>query len=115
MPKFISDDEIRNMLGYHPPRTEDVRMAHEVIREKFIELGVFLNALLPEGPDKTITIKHKLRETMMMANATIAVAGKVYGQTSDVICHWCNDEGIPDPKRHPGGQVEHVEPGPGED
>jgi hypothetical protein len=77
VPKFFDDEVVASWFGYHPPSSPQIAQAHEHVRYLFGELGVKLNNLLPEGPDKTTTLR-ALREAMYQANASIAVAQAVY-------------------------------------
>lgn len=77
MPKFYSDAEVGSWFAHHPPTTDDVVTAHQVIRDGFRTLALKLNNLLPEGPDKSRTLQD-LREVMYLANACVAVAQDVF-------------------------------------
>jgi hypothetical protein len=58
---------------YHPPTTEAEREAHQEVRNQLLELAQDLEALLPDGREKALTIT-KLEEAMFWANAAIARA-----------------------------------------
>lgn len=77
MPKFFDDEVVASWFSFHPPSSPQIAQAHEQIRHLFGELGIKLNNLLPEGPDKTTTLR-ALRGVMYQANAAVSVAQAIY-------------------------------------
>jgi hypothetical protein len=63
-------EEIENRFAYHAPTPTKVQ-AHEAVRAECKELAYALNALLPEGRDKSLAFT-KLEEVMYAANAALA-------------------------------------------
>lgn len=76
MPKFISDEQLDNWFGYHPPSGPEIVGAHEQVRNAYGSLAKRMNNLLPEGPDKTVALR-AIRDAAMQANAAIACAQKL--------------------------------------
>lgn len=62
--------ELNNRFVYHPP-TPEKKTKHEDIRVRCEELAHAINALLPEGREKSLAIT-KLEEVMFWSNAGIA-------------------------------------------
>ena len=63
--------ELKHRFDYHPPSTDEVRVAHESIRNACYNLAQFMNELLPEGREKSLVFTH-LEECMYWANASVA-------------------------------------------
>jgi hypothetical protein len=68
--------QIENLFTYHAP-TEEQKGAYSIIREKAMEFANIIHDNCPESPDRTAAIRH-LRETVMIANASIATGGGFY-------------------------------------
>jgi hypothetical protein len=64
-------DDIENRFTYHPPSTPERVEAHEHCRQVHTTLARVLNAMLPEGREKSLAIT-KLEESMFWSNAAIA-------------------------------------------
>lgn len=77
MTKFFSDETVASWFEYHVASSENVRMGHRFVRDKFRALAVELNNVLPEGPDKSVALR-SLRAAMYDANAAIAVAQRLF-------------------------------------
>ena len=75
MPRFVSDDEIRNLTAYHPPKDVRTVEAHETVRRMVRHMALELNGMLAESPHKIHLIRQILPELMMRANQIIAVHG----------------------------------------
>ena len=71
---MIASDELAQRFAYHPPRDADTVTAHERVREWTGQLAAGLNAVLPDGREKSLAIT-SLEETMMWANAAISRNG----------------------------------------
>ena len=71
MSRYIENAELDNWFGYHPPSSPAIADGHDFVRRESRELAVMLNALLPEGAEKTLALR-KIREAAMWANAAIA-------------------------------------------
>jgi len=67
--------DIEDVFTYHPP-SEEQRQKYEVIRAKAKELAQVLVDELPECADKSAALR-KLRESVMTANAAVALKGSV--------------------------------------
>lgn len=70
-PRYVTNDDLDNWFGYHPPSAPAIAEAHEFVRREALELATMFNALLPEGAEKTLALR-KIREASMWANAAIA-------------------------------------------
>jgi hypothetical protein len=67
--------DIDNIFSYHRP-TEEQLPKYEAIRAKAKELAHVIVENTPAGADQTAAIR-KLRESVMTANAGIALDGKL--------------------------------------
>lgn len=63
--------EEANRFAYHPPVNDTVKLAHESVRAKCLELAQFLTTVVPAGRHRSLTIT-AMQEAMMWANAGIA-------------------------------------------
>jgi hypothetical protein len=64
--------DLDNRFAFHPATIANNRgEAHASVREQCREMATFINALVPEGREKSLAITH-LEEVMMWANAAIA-------------------------------------------
>lgn len=77
MPKFTSEAQLDEWFGYHPPSNPSIAEAHERVRAACRDLAGFLSDLLPECPDKTVTLR-AVRNVMYEANTTIACQQRLY-------------------------------------
>lgn len=66
----IGNEEIVNRFGYHKA-TDKTGPQHQEIRGAFIELGMFLDELLPDGRAKSVAFT-ELESASMWANKAIA-------------------------------------------
>lgn len=66
----MTAEEIDNRFKHHAPTPEKVKQ-HEDVREVLRTAAHAINAICPEGRDKSLAIT-KLEETMFHANAAIA-------------------------------------------
>lgn len=71
MPEFFT---LAHRFEYHPPKDAETRTAHERVRGHSRRLAEELDALLPEGREKSLALT-KIEEAMMWANAAIARNG----------------------------------------
>lgn len=65
------DKDIDNVFKYHAPK-EGQPAKYEALREKAKEFAHLIVELCPESADRTIALR-KLQETVMVANASIAI------------------------------------------
>ncbi len=63
--------ELNNRFYHHPPKDENTRKDHETIRQGCRGTAEIINALCPNGREKSIAIT-RLEEVMFWANAAIA-------------------------------------------
>lgn len=65
--------DINSRFDFHPATTAEKRGDHGTVREGCKTLAHMLNALLPEGREKSLAITH-LEEVMFWGNAALARA-----------------------------------------
>lgn len=63
--------DLPNRFKYHPPLTDEVKIAHETVRSQFFVMATRLDLALPDGREKALAIT-KIEEAMFWANAAIA-------------------------------------------
>lgn len=63
--------DLTNRFEYHPPRSEEAKVAHETVRARCLDLADFLASELPPGRERSLAVT-KLEECMFWANAAIA-------------------------------------------
>lgn len=63
--------DLRNRFDYHPPRDEETRQKHEMVRGKCLELAEFIDSLGPDGREKSTAITN-LEQVMFWGNALVA-------------------------------------------
>lgn len=66
----VTHEEIEKRLGYHASTPESIEK-HKKIRGLMIEVGDFINDVLPEGREKALAFTH-LQELSMWSNAAVA-------------------------------------------
>ena len=66
----MTEQHIENRFTYHPPRDGQPQMYAD-IRDSAKELAYLLEAVCPEGREKSLAMT-KLEEAVMWANAAIA-------------------------------------------
>ena len=71
----MTEAEVTNLFTYHTP-TGGQPERYEKIREKARQMAMVILENTPGCPDQTVAIR-KLRETVMTANASIALEGGV--------------------------------------
>lgn len=64
-------DDLDNRFEYHPPLTEDRRLAHETVRHMCRELAHHVDEVVPDGREKALAVT-KIEEVMFWANAGLA-------------------------------------------
>lgn len=64
--------DIERMFSHHPPKDEETRCRHELLRNAYLDLATLVDAHLVDGPEKTLSIR-KLQESLMWGNASIAL------------------------------------------
>ena len=70
----MTDHELVNWFTYHKPEG-DQPMKYEIIRAAALDFARIIVANTPQSPDQTVAIR-KLREAVMIANASIACGGR---------------------------------------
>lgn len=70
--RFVNDEEIDKITGYHPPKDDTIRQGHEMIRSEFNQMMRWLNEVLPECPQKTHLLRQQLPQCMYSANGIVA-------------------------------------------
>jgi hypothetical protein len=63
--------DMDNRFRYHPPTTDDIREAHEEVRDLMHSCAIEVEALTPDCRERSLAIT-KLEESMFWANAAIA-------------------------------------------
>jgi len=63
--------DLANRFTYHAPASEDIKVAHELVRSSAFIYAGQLNELLPESREKSLAITH-LEEVVFWANAALA-------------------------------------------
>ena len=69
----MSPDDIHNRFSYHPPLSEERKLAHERVRDGAERLAMSWAGNLPSGREASLAIT-KLEEAMFWANAALARA-----------------------------------------
>lgn len=72
----MTKDAIENLFSYHAP-DEHQAFSYDTIRAAAKEFAYAIEYNCPESPDRTDAIR-KVREAVMMANASIATGGGFY-------------------------------------
>jgi hypothetical protein len=65
--------DLEHRFAYHAPKTEEKKLDHALVRQRCLELAMFINEKVPQGREQS-TAFTKLEEVMMWANAGIARA-----------------------------------------
>lgn len=63
--------DLAHRFEYHPPSSDEVRVAHERVRGYLLGVAQELDGLLPDGREKSLVFTH-LEEAMFWANAAVA-------------------------------------------
>jgi hypothetical protein len=71
-PQYLTAETLDRWFAHHAPGSEEVRNAHERIRQAARDFAAVVDAFVPGGPDKTIALR-KVRAAMNAANSAIAV------------------------------------------
>jgi hypothetical protein len=67
---MIGEDDLRNRFTYHPPTVTQTGL-YEEIRERALNLGLWLDEVLPDSREKSLAFT-ALDDMVMSANASIA-------------------------------------------
>lgn len=67
-------EKIENWFTYHAPSMDDL-VKYQTLRDPAKDFADVINAVCPEGADKTAAIR-KVREAVMTANASVACKGQ---------------------------------------
>jgi hypothetical protein len=67
----IGQEDLGNRFNYHPPQTKQRENEHSDVRQGCFVLALNLDALLPDGREKSLAITH-LEQVMFWANASLA-------------------------------------------
>jgi hypothetical protein len=70
----ISAADLDNWFTYHAP-TPDLLPKYQAIRDAARAFAAIVVANTPSSPDQTVAVR-KIREAVMVANASIACGGK---------------------------------------
>ena len=70
----FDEAEIIDIFSYHPP-TDEERRIYEEVNTAFVQAGLRLVPLMPDGPGKTVAIR-KLADARMAVNMAIALEGR---------------------------------------
>lgn len=73
--------DIPHLFTYHPPSPAQ-QSKYQALRDQAGLLAAAIVDLCPDGSDKTDAVR-KLRECLHMANAAIALNGRIYVQTDE--------------------------------
>lgn len=60
-----------NRFSFHSPKNDDVKYAHEAIRNQCLKMTSFIDSYVYSGREKALALT-KLEEVMFWANAGIA-------------------------------------------
>lgn len=63
--------KIEHNFTYHPPKTDEVVLAHEQTREAFRNLALYVDRNIPDSREKSLAITN-LEQAMMWSTAAIA-------------------------------------------
>lgn len=66
--------ELHNRFSFHPADTKEQQQAHITVRLECLKVAVGFNLLIPDSREKEMAMTH-LQETMMWANAAVAIHG----------------------------------------
>jgi hypothetical protein len=64
-------EDLEKRFSFHPVNTEEVKKAHEDIRNYCKEFAFYLSVSIPEGREKSLALTH-LEEVMYWCNSGIA-------------------------------------------
>ena len=67
-------EQLTNWFSYHTPTGDDLER-YAKIRKAALAFALTIDDVCPESADKTTAVR-KVREAMMIANASIACKGK---------------------------------------
>lgn len=70
----MTDEQLKDVFSYHAPTAEQ-REVYDQINAGFLGCAQLLNAVLPDGPGKTVAIR-KLSEARMQANHCASLEGR---------------------------------------
>jgi hypothetical protein len=67
----ITEEDLENRFSFHPANTTGKQDYHASVRDTCLTAAKYLNAVCPEGREKSLAIT-KLEEVMFWANAAVA-------------------------------------------
>lgn len=67
----MDTNDLKNRFEYHPPKDDETRLAHELVRETMLRAAQIIAEKVPDGRELSLAVT-KLEEAMMWANAGIA-------------------------------------------
>jgi len=68
--RYTTDEDLAKRFGYHKATEQTIPM-HQEVRGMFLDMAEALNALLPEGREKSLAFT-ALQESAMWSNAAVA-------------------------------------------
>ena len=71
---LLQETDLDDIFGYHPPQVADIQK-YEVIRAAGREFASVILRNTPASPDQSTAIR-KVREAVMVANASVALDGR---------------------------------------
>lgn len=66
----LGEDEVRSRFGSHET-THETRVDHVRVRDRFTNLGLILDEMLPDGRDKSLVFTH-LEDAAMRAHRSLS-------------------------------------------
>lgn len=70
---MITKPELENRFSYHPPRNDNDRLDHQLVKAYLKRAADVVNERVPDGREKS-TAMTKIEEAMFWANAGLARA-----------------------------------------
>jgi pyruvate-formate lyase-activating enzyme len=73
-----STNDIENRFSFHPAVDDEIKDAHQSVRDVLKTTAHLFDGFLPDGREKSLALT-KLEEAMMWSNAAIARSGLKQG------------------------------------